>query len=850
MYQVYSDGPFIIHDNNFQTYCKPHLRNLPESTAFELQAIRNKLDSAGEIPPYRLIQEDPLPAPTVPQFRTPLDQPARHIPLQPRAQWMLDTPPFMTDEKANATYKEACAGLFGAQHTSPKEQPLPGRRDHTSSASPNTMDIRHPNHPHHAQALRLRGEILFSLQHSTNLKEFGREDVPLATTCATSHAQMTSLLRERDMEEHAISVILSNITVDAPTPQVEARYSARTMRVNDINRALFHAYAEFLTPFNMRPGPIPKTTPTEQSHSSSSRGTSCDKDVSAAVRQRVYEQQHQEGSSSSNPGQPSRRLSTRAQPPKRIRYDPLAMGQGPKDASGFTTTTSLLSKPKHLIVDTGASHVLFRKEDSHWLSHVQFSPPSSSPFAILSAANGASLNAIGRGMFTVGTVTIVAFIFRDTDLIHNLMGIAPFADLGCTATFTAKQFTLTHLGKDPILVGTRHTSNLWRIPIPKHAPCPTPDYGANQVTLLHQSATPEAEHIRFVHASLGHPTPTTFLNAVARGFINEATQFPRLTTKNVRRHMPNSEASARGHLRKTPTAQPHADSDAISALRRFQKSQVLKAIKQKHRATNSGSLYPPFDPTTITKSTTLHLDYTGAWPQRGSMGTSHLEISTWGSYIHIHPLTGLKGAQTSESLTKTLSFFRDKGVVIEALRVDNQSSPEFRAAAKSLRIISDLVSANQKEANRAERAIQTAKHHIVAARAGFHRDCSHMLLDRCLPQIEITLNTLHPFEYDPRISAYHGLYGRKFDFMRHPIAPVGSKVLTWDPPDKRGSWADHGSPRKLQRLGSRLPYGGSSRHTSLTTIFFSCRTRMCLFPPQGIALSLKPMAQTSLVVSS
>ena len=44
MYQVYSDGPFIIHDNNFLTYCKPHLRNLPESTAFELQEIRNKLE--------------------------------------------------------------------------------------------------------------------------------------------------------------------------------------------------------------------------------------------------------------------------------------------------------------------------------------------------------------------------------------------------------------------------------------------------------------------------------------------------------------------------------------------------------------------------------------------------------------------------------------------------------------------------------------------------------------------------------------------------------------------------------------------------------------------------------------
>jgi hypothetical protein len=97
----------------------------------------------------------------------------------------------------------------------------------------------------------------------------------------------------------------------------------------------------------------------------------------------------------------------------------------------------------------------------------------------------------------------------------------------------------------------------------------------------------------------------------------------------------------------------------------------------------------------------LHLDYTGAWPERGSMGTSHLEISTWGAYIHLQPLTSLKGAQTSVSLTKTLSFFRDKGVIIKELRVDNQSSSELRTAAKSLHIISDLVASNQKEPNRA-----------------------------------------------------------------------------------------------------------------------------------------------------
>jgi hypothetical protein len=36
--------------------------------------------------------------------------------------------------------------------------------------------------------------------------------------------------------------------------------------------------------------------------------------------------------------------------------------------------------------------------------------------------------------------------------------------------------------------------------------------------------------------------------------------------------------------------------------------------------------------------------------------------------------------------------------------------------------------------------------------------------------------------------------GKAFDFLRHPITPVGTKILTWDSPDHRGTWADHGVP--------------------------------------------------------
>ena len=64
---------------------------------------------------------------------------------------------------------------------------------------------------------------------------------------------------------------------------------------------------------------------------------------------------------------------------------------------------------------------------------------------------------------TIGTVTVVAYMFRDTDLVHNLFGIAPFTDKGCIATFSATRFELFHLERKPILLGTRHNGNLWRI---------------------------------------------------------------------------------------------------------------------------------------------------------------------------------------------------------------------------------------------------------------------------------------------------------------------------------------------------------------------------------------------------
>jgi hypothetical protein len=84
---------------------------------------------------------------------------------------------------------------------------------------------------------------------------------------------------------------------------------------------------------------------------------------------------------------------------------------------------------------------------------------------------------------------------------------------------------------------------------------------------LERSKHSDKEYVHFVHASLGFPAPTTFMNAARKGFINGTNQYTRLTSKLVAKNMPNAAATARGHLERKPASKPHSASQAVSALR-------------------------------------------------------------------------------------------------------------------------------------------------------------------------------------------------------------------------------------------------------------------------------------------
>ena len=55
----------------------------------------------------------------------------------------------------------------------------------------------------------------------------------------------------------------------------------------------------------------------------------------------------------------------------------------------------------------------------------------------------------------------------------------------------------------------------------------------------------------------------------------------------------------------------------------------------------------------------------------------------------------------------------------------------------------------------------------------------------------MTLNMMLPFRSNPKLSAYSSLEG-KFSHNHTPLAPLGAKVIGFDSPTIRQTWAPHG----------------------------------------------------------
>ena len=93
--------------------------------------------------------------------------------------------------------------------------------------------------------------------------------------------------------------------------------------------------------------------------------------------------------------------------------------------------------------------------------------------------------------------------------------------------------------------------------------------------------------------------------------------------------------------------------------------------------------------------------------------------------------------------------------------------------------------------NSAKREIQTYKDHLVTGLSSCDQRFPLQLWDPLLQQATLMLNLLLPSQIKPRLSSKAQL-NDAFDFNRTPLAPPGMKVLVYETPDQRRTWAPHG----------------------------------------------------------
>jgi hypothetical protein len=132
-----------------------------------------------------------------------------------------------------------------------------------------------------------------------------------------------------------------------------------------------------------------------------------------------------------------------------------------------------------------------------------------------------------------------------------------------------------------------------------------------------------------------------------------------------------------------------------------------------------------------------------------------------------------------------------KGFKPKIQALDNEAS----AALKNYFTVNDiayqLVPNHCQRRNDAERAIRTFKEHFVAGFSSVDPSFQMHLWDRLLPQAEITLNLLRTCRLNPQLSAaahYHGLV----DYKKTDFATLGCKIIVYENPGKRRTWAPHG----------------------------------------------------------
>ena len=187
-------------------------------------------------------------------------------------------------------------------------------------------------------------------------------------------------------------------------------------------------------------------------------------------------------------------------------------------------------------------------------------------------------------------------------------------------------------------------------------------------------------------------------------------------------------------------------------------------------------------------------DATGKYPTPSQARNNYVLITVYKNYIKYTAFQSRSAQDYVKAFDEMITFFKLHGHSISIIRMDNETSSLLEDYFNKNDITPEYVAPGDHRTLLAERAIRTAKNHIISILSGADEDFPQSLWDEALPYAEITLNLLRGFFSDNSISAYQGIIGHAFDISSTPLCVFGTKALAFNAPNERGSWDHHGTP--------------------------------------------------------
>ena len=304
-----------------------------------------------------------------------------------------------------------------------------------------------------------------------------------------------------------------------------------------------------------------------------------------------------------------------------------------------------------------------------------------------------------------------------------------------------------------------------------------PQLGVHQAnSAFHQPSLPALA--KFLHATAGFPAKSTFCKAIDSGFF---ATWPELTSDLIRKDLPLSVPSIMSHMQRTPKEVQSTLVPIVPLLPESPLAPPRSPISRDHLVSPS---VIEFDKLNAMIST----DQPGRFPFTSTRGMNYIFLlyNHDSNAILIHPIKSRQAHHLVEGYDACYAKLQTAGITPVLHKLDNEISNAMRTAITAKKLKYQLADTHDHHANPAERAIGTFKNHFTAILSGCDSKFPPSLWCQLLHQAEITVNLLRPSRINPKLSAYHQVFGI-FDFNRTPMAPLGTKTIIYEPKAQRKS---------------------------------------------------------------